>query len=393
MNHATRQRFERLPAGHRHALPDARRADPDRLREEIRAVSESPVVTAVLEVADAALLVLNGERQIVAFNSRVEDIREPEDVLGRRPGEAIGCVHAHAAGGCGLADACRSCGALGAVLRSQERGRVVESECLIQTLHGPGKLHEFNVRASPVEVDDTHFTVVSFRDISAEKRREVLEQVFIHDLTNTVSGLRGCALRLLRPGADPGEVGARLEFLSGQIEREVRDYRALLLAEEGTLEPQAAPCRTGELLAGVASLFSGHPVAHDRRIELGPPAEDVDLVSDASLLLRVLSNMVKNALEATERGGSVRVTCEGDPERVRFEVHNEGVIPAEVQPRVFQRSFSTKAERGRGLGTYSMKLFGERYLGGQVSFRSTAEAGTTFRLDVPRRGRPGASVH
>ena len=55
----------------------------------------------------------------------------------------------------------------------------------------------------------------------------------------------------------------------------------------------------------------------------------------------------------------------------------------EAQLQVFQRSFSTKG-RGRGLGTYSVKLLSERYLGGRVSFSSTPEAGTVFRLFLPR---------
>lgn len=66
-----------------------------------------------------------------------------------------------------------------------------------------------------------------------------------------------------------------------------------------------------------------------------------------------------------------------------FRVHNEGEIPAEVATQIFQRSFSTKAQAGRGIGTYSMKLFGERYLGGQVDFRSSAEDGTVFYIRLP----------
>lgn len=58
--------------------------------------------------------------------------------------------------------------------------------------------------------------------------------------------------------------------------------------------------------------------------------------------------------------------------------------------RIFQRSFSTKGAKGRGLGTYSMKLFGETYLGGQVSFRSSA--GAAQSLTNPRPGPPGRST-
>ena len=70
-------------------------------------------------------------------------------------------------------------------------------------------------------------------------------------------------------------------------------------------------------------------------------------------------------------------------EDVEFSVHNPGVIPAEVQQQVFKRSFSTKAAKGRGIGTYSVKLFAESYLGGTVGFESSPEVGTRFFVRLP----------
>ena len=374
---------ERLPPGHRHALPDARRAEPDRLTREIRAVSESPVVSAVLEVADAVLLVLNPERQIVGFNSRVADVEVPEDVLGTRPGEALGCVNARGRGGCGTSPACASCGALGAILGCQERGRPVEAECLIRTERSSGTAHEFNVRATPMTVGEARSTIVSFRDVSGQKRREALEQIFFHDVLNTVAGLRGWAEQLVRGARDPSKATARIDLLARRIEQEIQDHRALLLAESGMLVPERAPVRTRELLHEVAAVFANHPVARERRLEIAERSEDVELVTDRALVLRVLVNMVRNAFEATEQGGAVGLRCERDGGTVRLLVSNAGAIAPDVQLHVFQRSFSTKAERGRGLGTYSMKLLGERYLGGEVSFTSDDGGGTTFTLQLP----------
>lgn len=68
---------------------------------------------------------------------------------------------------------------------------------------------------------------------------------------------------------------------------------------------------------------------------------------------------------------------------VSFSVHNPGPIPEEVQAQLFQRSFSTKEGRGRGIGLYSVKLLTERYLGGSVNFHSSPEAGTTFTVTLP----------
>jgi len=64
-------------------------------------------------------------------------------------------------------------------------------------------------------------------------------------------------------------------------------------------------------------------------------------------------------------------------------VWNGGEIPQEIAARIFQRNFSTKEQAGRGIGTFSMKLFGEKILGGQVSFTTSKKEGTIFRFACP----------
>jgi signal transduction histidine kinase len=378
----------------RHPLPDARRAPPELLEREIRSVSQSPVVTALLEASDTILLVLNPERQIVAYNGRAA----PERLVGLRPGDALACENSRATG-CGTRSACELCGALGAITSCQRRGHSVEAECLLRSEASPGGAAEFNVRATPIAVDDRRYTVLSLRDISGEKRREALEQIFFHDVLNTVAGLRGWALRLRRPEADHARAGERIDHLSRQLEREIRDHRALLLAETGALVPNPARVRPEDALGDLETVFSSHAASRDRRLEIEPLAAGIALWADPALLLRVLVNMVRNALEATPAGGTVEVWCEraarpptgaDEPERevLRFRVRNAEAMAPEVQARIFQRSFSTKGERGRGLGTYGMKLLGERYLGGEVSFVSAPEVGTVFSIELPLDALP-----
>ena len=127
------------------------------------------------------------------------------------------------------------------------------------------------------------------------------------------------------------------------------------------------------------SSYLKNPVAHDRGIELRTIWSGI-IWTDRLLLLRVLGNMLKNALEATPQGQAVTVDCLDEGEEVVFVVHNPGVIPEQVQLQVFQRSFSTKGQPGRGIGTYSMKLLGEQYLGGKVEFVSRCPEGTIFTL-------------
>ncbi len=112
------------------------------------------------------------------------------------------------------------------------------------------------------------------------------------------------------------------------------------------------------------------------------PKPHQTLTCAQALLFRVVGNMTKNALEACSADGTVTLGCHGG-DGVCFWVHNPGEIPHDIQLQIFNRSFSTKGQ-GRGIGTYSIKLLGEKYLGGTVSFTSNPESGTTFRIVVPR---------
>jgi hypothetical protein len=171
--------------------------------------------------------------------------------------------------------------------------------------------------------------------------------------------------------------------LSRRLIEEILYQRDLLAAERGKFEPRVEKIDLATVLREVRELYAEHPVARNKSLESGVESA-CTIRSDETILRRVLGNLVKNALEATPEGGTVRTSCRDQGERVVIEVNNPGVMPREVQLQIFQRSFSTKADRGRGIGTYSVKLFVERYLKGTVGFVSAEPAGTTFSVTLPK---------
>ncbi|MFL5302380.1 MAG: ATP-binding protein, partial [Anaeromyxobacteraceae bacterium] len=379
---AARWACVRLPPGHRHELPDARRAEEERLHDEIEIASRHPVVEAVLSAIAASVVVLNQQRQIIAYSSGAAALLHRHEALGLRPGEALGCVNAQSSAGCGAAPACQTCGALGVILAAREQGRPIEADWVMNRVTAD---LELSVRATPIVLDGERFIVLSLRDVSDEHRRQALEQIFFHDVLNTVTGLRGWA-ELLRAGAGANpEAADRVALLSQHIEREIRDHRSVVLAERGELLPSPEHLQASHVLQDLHGLFSSRFEFCGRKLAVEAAAA-LELEADPTLLLRVLVNMVKNALEASEPGGTVHIRCAVRPADdrpapaggagIRFSVQNAGVIPPDVQERIFRRSFSTKAHHGRGLGTYSMKLLGERYLHGRVSFLSNEQVGT-----------------
>jgi signal transduction histidine kinase len=132
-----------------------------------------------------------------------------------------------------------------------------------------------------------------------------------------------------------------------------------------------------------------HEVANKKSIVIHKKSVDCVLETDRILLHRILINLMKNALEATDEGGIVTVGTLDKTDEVRFWVKNDLIIPREIQLQIFQRSFSTKGA-GRGIGTYSIRLLTENYLKGTVSFVSNEEEGTIFELGFKTPGlNPG----
>ena len=224
-----------------------------------------------------------------------------------------------------------------------------------------------------------------FRDGASEKRREVLERVFFHDLLNTASGLVGIAEALGDPHLAPDEnefFRQQLASMATHLVDEIRSHRRLTEAESGTIAVRPEPVSIRDVLESVANTCAAD--LPNRTVRLGPAA-DILIVTDVVLLRRVLSNLLRNALEASSRGDSVTLWCDADDQSVIFRIHNKSAIPPEQQHQIFQRSFTTKGESGHGLGTYSAKLFTERYLNGRLSFVSAEPNGTIFSVDLPRR--------
>lgn len=274
--------------------------------------------------------------------------------------------------------------AVQAILESGQQNAQVVRECRIQ-VNGPADVaaRDLRVTATPIRVEGQQFIVVVLEDISEAKRLAVLQRVFFHDVLNTVSAISSLAYCLAAHRQLTDEMCDLMEDLSKQLGEEITAQRDLVAAESGDLAVRVEPVETRQLLEQLRNQYAKHALAAQRNIVLRDVC-DGTIQSDRRLLLRVLGNMLKNALEATTPGQTVAIDCLQRGPSVVLAVHNPEAMPEEVQLQVFQRSFSTKGQPGRGIGTYSMKLLGERYLGGQVAFTSGAAAGTTFTLTLAK---------
>jgi signal transduction histidine kinase len=217
-----------------------------------------------------------------------------------------------------------------------------------------------------------------------ERRRRTLERVYFHDILNMITAVRGFS-DFLRHTDPPNkeEIFDSIYRASDQVIDEIETQRALSEAEHGELSVEPTQVSARMVLERVLEWYRHHDAGRARELVLAPESEEAILESDPSLLNRVLGNMIKNAVEASGPQETVTAGCRRVGERVEFWVHNTGVIPKELRSRIFHADVSTKG-KGRGLGTYSMKLLTSR-LRGEVSFVSSEREGTTFRAYYPLR--------
>jgi len=175
-----------------------------------------------------------------------------------------------------------------------------------------------------------------------------------------------------------------LQNSTSQLIQEIHEQKDLVYAEDGRFSVSPVTTSYNAILEELKNLYSDHSLSKEKILNFEFLENDIEISTDRVLLVRSISNMIKNALEASSRGQTVIVSCTFDDETVTINVKNEGVIPEDIQLQIFQRSFSTKADSGRGIGTYSIKLFVEKYLQGKVFFISDEENQTLFSIEIPK---------
>lgn len=361
------------------------RDGPDEIARQAECFDALPFIQQMVDFIPNIFLVLNKNRQIVFANGtllKLLGIHDNKNILGLRPGEAISCVNAkRSVSGCGTAEGCAHCGAVQAILHSQDGMHDIQECRIIGENNTP---YDLRVWAAPYTHKGDVYTIFAIRDISDEKRRNALERIFFHDIMNTATGIQGASA--LINDASQEELEEYVEMIQSSastLVEEINAQRDILSAENGELLTRDGVATARDILEQVAAIYRVNASRCGKKLDISPNSSQAVVVCDLALLKRVVGNMAKNALEATYEAQTVLLGSDDTSEGIRFWVRNPVFIPQEVQLQIFQRSFSTKGA-GRGLGTYSMKLLGEKYLHGKVSFSSTPDTGTTFQIIIPR---------
>jgi len=229
-------------------------------------------------------------------------------------------------------------------------------------------------------------------------RDEVLGAVS-HDLRNPLAAISLCARALAEdmPDESRREIIGTITESAGMMNRMIQDLLDVATIDSGHLRVDVSPEAVEPLVERVIELTKAAADERGITVRSAVPASVPDVMADATRIVRVLDNLVSNAIKFTDGGGSVDVTVEPRTDHVSISVRDTGVgIPASHLPHIFDRHWHarrTARTAGTGLGLAIARGIVDAH-GGRITVDSTEGAGSTFSFTLPfAPGRAPARSH
>jgi two-component system, sensor histidine kinase len=182
-----------------------------------------------------------------------------------------------------------------------------------------------------------------------------------------------------------GDVAQQIARSVGTLEKLFAALLDLSRLEVGALQPELRPASAAAVVEELAAEF--RPRAQAKGLRFEAHGCEVAIVTDRTLLERILRNFVDNAVKYTERG-TVGLACERRADAVVFSVRDTGPgIRPQEREAIFEEFYQAPderphRERGLGLGLAIVKRLSGA-LGYSIETESELGAGSTFRLLIP----------
>lgn len=259
-----------------------------------------------------------------------------------------------------------------AIRRNDELGRLAE---------------EFDRMTDALVARDERLRAQAAELIAAERLATIGKMAahITHEVRNPLSSiglnteLLAEELEQLGPGA--AEARALVASIGREIDR-LGDITEQYLRFARLPEPRKQSEDLGELVRSVAEFARAEIESAGLALELDLGSGVPAIAIDEGQIRQVLVNLLRNAREATPRGGRIRVAVRAEPEAVVLSVADTGHgVPREVVPQIFDAFFTTK-EHGTGLGLPLVRQIVLAH-GGSIACESAPGQGTTFLVRLP----------
>ena len=209
-----------------------------------------------------------------------------------------------------------------------------------------------------------------------------------HDLRTPLTRLRGRAESLLNAPAQAANLQEKLEEMIDDTDSILALVNTVMEINEtsaGLAVPKQEPLSMNELLLRTVDLYQ--IVAEEKEISLNfEEQDDLKILGDRPQVLRVLANLLDNALKYTPKGGSVKLNLESRGKEVAVHFTDTGIgIAQQDLPQIGNRLFRIDPSRslpGLGLGISLVKAILAAH-GGRLEIKSRVGVGSTFTAVLP----------
>ena len=265
--------------------------------------------------------------------------------------------------------------------------RLLDTDVLTHMNQVKGKLKDEHLSKHETQamLKDKHVRIIALSDVSYELSNQEVDswikliRVLTHEIMNTITPVTSLSETLLTRVTEDKDLKQGLEPIhktGTELLAFVNNYRRFTHVPQ----PQPALFYVEPFLERMALLCN-----HEVEISVSP--KDLLVYADESLLSHVVTNLLKNAVEAfkeKEKLSFIRLKAYANvQESIIIDVsNNAGLIPEDVASHIFIPFFTTKPE-GSGIGlSLSRQIM--RVSGGSLSLHQDKAQGiTTFRIIIP----------
>ena len=247
------------------------------------------------------------------------------------------------------------------------------------------------VRAYNLMIDELETSAAKLAQSEREQAwREMAKQV-AHEIKNPLTPMR-LTVQSFQQRFDPTDPNVR---------KKLDEHSKTIIQQIDTMSNIASafsnyakmPAQQNETLNVAFVTKLALDIFNEPYIHFKTEKEEIIAKFDRTQLIRVITNLVKNAIQATENveNPQICVDIKTEGERVLLLVIDNGIgIGEEHAKLVFEPKFTTKSS-GMGLGLAMVKNIVETY-GGSITFTSHVGKGTVFKVSFPQENRPALQL-
>jgi two-component system, NtrC family, nitrogen regulation sensor histidine kinase NtrY len=262
-------------------------------------------------------------------------------------------------------------------------------------------LLELSIRATQLKIGEKNITLVSFQDIRTELDKKEIEswqkliRILRHEILNSITPITTLTVAIQRRLQEGSKMKSFSEISEESLAEVVHSTEVIQERSKGLLNfiqkyrnlsqlpvPEIEMHSVKLIFEQVKLLYQEEFLKKDIIFSFDINPADMIIPVDKKLFEQVLINLVKNAIEASETGGYVRLEAAKKTGINEIKVLNKGIPIAEEDLKNIFIPFFTTRKEGSGIGLSLSKQI-VQLLGGTISVWSKKDEDTCFTIELP----------